>query len=79
MSEQLYQFIDKSGTCFKTFQSLGNIESEKIYQDLRGASLRASNDGNHNFSVGDMFCLRDELEDAGFKWGTDFYIKKVGK
>ena len=26
---------------------------------------------------GDALVARDELLNAGFKWGTDFYIKKV--
>gem|GEM_PF-5823497 len=31
------------------------------------------------FPVGDMLCFRDDLTDAGFKWGVDFYVKKVDK
>ncbi len=26
---------------------------------------------------GDALVARDELENAGFKWGVDFYLKKV--
>jgi len=50
---------------------------EKIYRDKVGAMLRASNNGEHNFSVGDMLVFRDDLVKAGFNWGTDFYVKKV--
>lgn len=80
MTEQLYQFIDKSGHCFEDFQRkakyLDNVGSEDRYRDMVGAMLRASNDGKHNFSVGDMMCFRDELQVAGFKWGKDFFIIK---
>lgn len=73
-TEQLYQFIDKSGHCFKDYQ---NLEDDTDYHNIVGALLRASNDGDKTFTVGDMMCFRDELQEADFKWGVDFYIKKV--
>ena len=75
--EQMYRFVDKSGHCFKDFQKMGSDEADRRYHDLVGAGLRASNDGKHDFSVGDMFAFRDELRGAGFEWGKDFYIKIV--
>ncbi len=78
--EQMYRFIDKSGHCFEDFQiekSCPTSESEDSYRDMVGAMLRASNNGEHDFSVGDMFCFRDELVTAGFVLNTDFYMKKV--
>jgi hypothetical protein len=87
-SEQKYKFIDKTGHCFEDFQKstkhkqedeidkfLDNSDNdgEKFYRDHVGAMLRAGKE----FSVGDMFCFRDDLTDAGFIWGTDFYVIKV--
>lgn len=80
MKEQLYRFIDKSGSCFESFQKEtgpSGTDSEDRYRDMVGAMLRASNDGKHNFSVGDMCCFRDELQKAGFKWGVDFFVRKI--
>ncbi len=76
MCEQLYYFVDNSGHCFQAFQKLGEDEGDRRYHDMVGAMLRASNDNKHDFSVGDMLCFRDELQEAGFKWGPDFYVKK---
>jgi len=28
-------------------------------------------------SVGDAMVARDELQEAGFEWGKDFYLKKI--
>ena len=70
----MYRFIDKSGHCFEDYQE---IEDDTLYHDTVGAMLRVSNDGKHDFSVGDMLCFRDELQDAGFVWGVDFYVRKV--
>lgn len=85
--EQLYIFIDKTGHCFKDFQVSSktkpdefdkilpkpNNDGEQRYRNMVGAMLQ---DGEH-FSVGDMFAFRDDLTDAGFEWGKDFYMKKV--
>ncbi|KKM02081.1 hypothetical protein LCGC14_1788030 [marine sediment metagenome] len=77
MAEQMYRFIDKTGHCFEDFQTRSDDEWERKYNDMVGAMLRASNDGKHDFTVGDMMCFKDELEDAGYKWGVDFFCKKV--
>ena len=74
--EQYYLFVDKTGHCFEAFQKTGNLENRQIdYNDLIGAWLRSG----RKFTVGDMLCFRDDLTDAGFKWGVDFYVKKVDK
>lgn len=74
--EQYYLFVDKTGLCFETFQKMGNEENgERIYNDHVGAMMRSG----RKFIVGDMMCFRDDLVDAGFKWGVDFYVKKVDK
>ena len=77
--EQLYQFVDKSGKCFESFQHMGDNKSEssKRYHDYIGAALRASHHGEYFFTVGDTLAIRDELVEAGFKWGIDFYVRKV--
>lgn len=64
--EQLYQFIDKSGTCFDEFGELP--DNDIIFAWLKGG---------RKFSVGDMMAFRDDLQEAGFVWGKDFYAKKV--
>lgn len=74
MEEQLYEFVDKSGHCFDDF---ADIEDDTDYHKSVAALLRASDAGNRTFWVGDMFCFRDELQEAGFVWGKDFYAKKV--
>lgn len=75
--EQMYRFFDKSGHCFEDFQKMGEDDGDKRYHDGIGAFLRASNNGEHDFSVGDAMCFRDELQEAGFEWGKDFYMTKV--
>lgn len=92
--EQLYIFIDKTGHCFEDFRrstktspkdeldeiidkavgSKNTDDVEQRYKNLIGAMLQAGRE----FSVGDMLAFRDDLTDAGFKWGVDFYVKKVG-
>ena len=74
--EQMYRFVDKSN-CFEKFQGIGEDEADKRYHDHVGALLRASNNGECDFSVGDAMVFRDELIEAGFEWGKDFYMKKV--
>jgi len=70
--EQYYLFVDKTGHCFEDFQ---NIEDGCGYNALIGAYLQ----GGRKFIVGDMLVFRDDLTDAGFRWGVDFYVKKVDK
>jgi len=78
-NEQLYLFVDKTGHCFEDFRGMGNSECERNYNDLVGAMLRASHHDGYTFCVGDMLVFRDDLTQAGFKWGVDFYVKKVDK
>lgn len=78
--EQYYLFVDKTGHCFEDFQKKGNDENgERTYNDHVGAMLRASHHDGYTFCVGDMLAFRDDLTDAGFEWGVDFYVKKVDK
>ena len=74
-NEQYYLFVDKTGHCFEDFQEIGNSEWARNYNDLIGAMLRRGK----KFTVGDMMAFRDDLKQAGFKWGVDFYVKKVDK
>ena len=77
--ETKYRFIDKSGHCFEDFQKAckGSGGGEDRYRDFVGAMLRASNNGEHDFTVGDMMCFKSELQEAGYKWGTDFFVRKI--
>ena len=68
-NEQLYIFVDKSGHCFEDFQ---NKDDGSGYNKLLGAWLL----GGKMFGVGDMMVFKQELIDAGFRWGIDFYVKK---
>jgi len=70
--EQYYLFVDKSGHCFEDFQK---VEDGLEYNRLIGAWLR----GGRKFIVGDMLVFRDDLTNAGFEWGIDFFVKKVDK
>lgn len=72
MEEQLYLFVDKTGHCFEDFQ---DADDGFGYNDIIGAYMR----GGKKFSVGDMLVFRDDLIAAGFIWGKDFYVKKVGE
>lgn len=72
IKEQLYQFVDKSG-CFERFQNSGNNIGKQNYRNVIGVWLKK----DKNFTVGDMLAIRDDLENAGFKWGIDFYVKKI--
>ena len=75
-NEQYYLFVDKTGHCFEAFQKTENLENGQIdYNDLIGAWLRRGK----KFTVGDMMCFKDDLTDAGFSWGIDFYVIKVDK
>lgn len=73
MEEQKYLFVDKTGECFEAFQKMGNNECARSYNNLVGAWLR----GGMEFIVGDMMAFKSDLVAAGFKWGIDFYVKKV--
>lgn len=85
MGEQLYKFIDKTGKCFEAFQDIGEIEydnngkayGEGVYNNYVGALLRASHHKGYTFGIGDMMCFKQDLLDAGFEWGKDFYIVKA--
>ena len=82
MRVQQYKFVDMTGSCFKSFQSIGEIvdgelSTSRRYHDRIGAMLRASNDDKHPFYVDDKMVLTDELIEAGFEWGVDFYVKKI--
>lgn len=75
-NEQYYLFMDKTGHCFEDFQEKGSANNgERNYNDMVGAMMR----GGRKFTVGDMMAFRDDLTNAGFKWGIDFYVKKVDK
>lgn len=74
MQEQLYIFVDKTGKCFEEFQGMGEYDGDAKYHDVIGAYLR----GGKKFTVGDMLAFRDDLTNAGFEWGKDFYVKKAG-
>ena len=74
--EQYYLFVDKTGHCFEDFQDIKvDNDAHGRYNDIVGAWLR----GGRKFTVGDMVAFRDDLTQAGFKWGVDFYVKKVDK
>lgn len=75
LGEQYYFFVDKTGHCFEAFQDIGDSDAECRYHDSVGAWFR----GGRKFTVGDMLAFRDDLTDAGFQWGIDFYVKKVDK
>ena len=76
MDEQYYLFVDKTGHCFEDFQSM-KVDSKRQgrYNDYVGALFRKG----RKFTVGDMMAFRDDLTQAGFRWGIDFYVKKVDK
>ena len=73
----MYRFRDVTGKCFESFQKIGEDKIDKRYHDHVGALLRASHYGEHDFTVGDMMVFKEELIEAGFKWGRDFYVKKI--
>jgi len=78
MSEwQQYKFVDKTGKCFQAF---ADIEDDTSYhRHVAGLLMASDNDDDCTFEVGDMCVFRDELKEAGFVWGKDFYVKKVGQ
>uniref|UniRef100_A0A6M3KD98 Uncharacterized protein n=1 Tax=viral metagenome TaxID=1070528 RepID=A0A6M3KD98_9ZZZZ len=79
-NEQYYLFVDKSGHCFEDFQDMKAADDGHArYNDHVGAMLRASHHDGFTFCVGDMMAFKQDLLDAGFKWGIDFYVKKVDK
>lgn len=72
---QQYKFVDKTGRCFQAF---AEIEDTTEYHRHVAGLLMATNNDEKTFEVGDMCVFRDELKEAGFEWGKDFYVKKVG-
>lgn len=72
--EIFYKFIDKTGFCFDAF---AEVKDDTDYHRMVAAMLKASEGGDHKFSVGDMLAFRDELFEAGFKWNIDFYMRKI--
>jgi hypothetical protein len=74
MSEQQYKFVDMTGRCFKKF---GEVEDSTEYHRCVAAMLIRSDKDDHPFHVGDMMIFKDELMEAGFEWGVDFYVKKI--
>ncbi len=93
-NEQYYLFVDKTGHCFEDFQTSTRTEpqdeidkivgkalggtsdnGERYYRDRVGAMMR----GGCKFIVGDMLAFRDDLTQAGFRWGVDFFVRKVDK
>lgn len=75
--DQQYKFVDVTGKCFESYQQMGKSDCDRKYHDHVGAMLRASHNDEHPFYVGDMIIFKEELIDAGFRWGRDFYVKKV--
>lgn len=67
--EQLYQFVDKTGRCFDDFAII----------DEYTAHIASWLHLGKKFIVGDMLVFRDDLINAGFKWGVDFYAQKVSE
>lgn len=67
--EQQYRFIDKTGSCFADY---ARIPDDTDYHKIVTTMLQ-----NRLHSVGDMLVFRDELVNAGFKWGIDFYAVKT--
>ena len=67
--EQMYQFMDKSGTCFDDFAAIKDDDGSHV---TTAAMLSMD-----EFSAGDMLAFRDELQADGFEWGVDFYVKKI--
>ena len=49
-----------------------------LYSEVSCCCLIASkSERGEAVGQGAALCARDELQDAGFKWGIDFYLKKV--
>ena len=72
--EQMYLFVDKTGKCFEAFQEIPDSAGEPDeYKNFVGALMR----GGKEFSVGDMKVFKQDLIDAGFELGRDFYAQKV--
>lgn len=69
MEDYKYIFVDKSGHCFDDFGHTDRGSDLVVHWFKQG----------RRFLVGDMLCFRDDLLTAGFKWGKDFYVRKVAK
>ena len=51
---------------------------EHLYKEETCCCLTASKSARGKpVEQGDALVARDELQAAGFKWGVDFYLKKV--
>ncbi len=51
---------------------------EHLYSDDSCCCLiAAKSKRGEPVSQGDALVARDELEEAGFKWGQDFYLKRI--
>lgn len=70
---QQYRFVDESGCCLTNF--VDKAAEDDIAYNKRVASLLR----RRTVEVSDMCCFRDDLQNAGFVWGMDFYFKKEGK
>lgn len=65
-----YVFVDSSGHCF---DDLAAKDTGDGYLRLLAHWFKKSK----KLSGGDMMAFRDELYELGFKWGEDFYVRKV--
>lgn len=53
---------------------------EHLYKEETCCCLiAAASERGEPVEQGDALVARDELQEAGFEWGKDFYLKKVGK
>jgi len=82
--EPKYVFVDKTGRCFEDFQATKNCSECFNNHECDDCFLRAYNDAvgammrvGKNFGVGDMMVFKQDLLDAGFVWGKDFYVRKI--
>ncbi len=51
---------------------------EHLYtEDTCCCLIAAASERGEPVEQGDALVARDELQDAGFVWGKDFYLKKV--
>ena len=66
----MYIFVDSSGHCFD------DITKKDVGDDYFKLLAHWFKKGK-KFIVGDMLAFRDDLVEAGFEWGKDFYVKKV--
>jgi hypothetical protein len=74
MSDVKYYLIDKSGKAAKFYSDI--LAKEK---DLWAHIMLTHIEKQTPLEIGDAMIARDELIEAGLKWGEDFYIKKESK